>query len=866
MRRPESLWHQYRGKAEAELHRGSGLMLQPRPCELEPPWEDYDPRVVNTWDCVFNDWEGPWDGRLLRLTDSRIRRPDEPLLLPVGRVGVDQDEIKDLVPIVVQQFPEDEATIPKAQQFALAVSVVRRPVSFEILGLGPQPIYDLPDSPAWLEARRENRKPIGWSEPAITVQFVAHRSDAAKLQRQLLAHYPNSAVVVGGRLSEARDMLPGHDLVYSQGFGSSLLLNMPYVLPLKAFTLLNVDPLGVAVAAMEQLGPYEWALLQILYQPCEHAWANNARQAVAHPYQTTQPLFPDVPPKVLDKKFISPLFAAGVRLAALRRPVYQHLLGWAEQFAVGEQRLIAAGDENEGDFAWSTMCRGTFRPGILLNAEELASLVHLPGPSVVENSERLSRVKTRTRPTTEARHEVGAVVLGDNVHQGKRRVARIPPALRERHCYIAGASGTGKSTLLLNMILQDIVAGQGVGLLDPHGDLAKEVLKRIPTNRINDVILFDPTDTEYPFAFNVLDAKDEDERERIVTETIMALQRQSPSSWGVRLERILEYTLYTVLDAIPGATLADVERMITDLEFRDGVVRRTRDPRLVQFWRAEASHMGNQAIDPVLSRLSPFLRKPTLRNIIAQRRCAVDFDQVLNEGKILIANLSTGLLTEPVASTFGSFLVSKIINAAFRRAAMPENQRRPYYLYVDEFQAFMSLSISFDRILAEARKYKLVLAGLANQYVSQIDPAVRDAIFGNVGTFVTFRLGVKDATSIAKEMGVFSEEEILNLEMGQAFVRAGGSATAFNLTTPPPPPPASVDPTSDIRGLARSRYARPRAQLEKEVDVCGSRSSATAKADGAVKPKKQRKAQRPSGTENSGSIGPRDPSEDDLVN
>ncbi len=226
---------------------------------------------------------------------------------------------------------------------------------------------------------------------------------------------------------------------------------------------------------------------------------------------------------------------------------------------------------------------------------------------------------------------------------------------------MAGGSGTGKSTLLLNLILQDIAAGNGVGLLDPHGDLLKLVLRHIPQQRIEDVILFDAADAEYPFAPNILEAHDESERERIVAETIMALERYFPSSWGPRLERIFQYTLRTVLHAIPGATLADVEQMLT-------------------------------------------------------------------EGKILLANLSTGLLTEKVAGTLGSFLVAKIVNAAFRRAGMPEHQRRPRFLYVDEFQSFMNLSVGFERILAEARKYHRVLAGLVNQYVGQLSQAVRQAI------------------------------------------------------------------------------------------------------------------------------------------
>jgi len=321
-------------------------------------------------------------------------------------------------------------------------------------------------------------------------------------------------------------------------------------------------------------------------------------------------------------------------------------------------------------------------------------------------------------------------------------------------------------------------------------------------------------DTRFPFALNLLEAADTEERERIVAETLMSLERYFPASWGPRLERILTFTLYMVLEAVPGATLADVERMLIDHEFREEVIQRTQNPRYVAFWDNEFSRMPKNAVDPVLNKLSVFLLNPTVRNIICQRHSAVDFDRLINQGKILLANLSTGLLSEKIAGMFGSFLTSKIVNAAFRRAAIPEERRRPFYLYVDEFQAFMNLSVGFDRILAEARKYKLVLAGLANQYVGQLTSGVRAAIFGNVGTLVTFRLGVDDANLLAKEMGVFTADEILNLDVGETFVRASGSASAFNLTTYPPPPVASSDPSTTILANTRSRFARPKQEVE----------------------------------------------------
>ncbi len=195
----------------------------------------------------------------------------------------------------------------------------------------------------------------------------------------------------------------------------------------------------------------------------------------------------------------------------------------------------------------------------------------------------------------------------------------------------------------------------------------------------------------------------------------------------------------------------------------------------------------------------------------------IDFDHLLNDGKILLAKISTGRLTEKIAGMFGSFLVTKIVNAAFRRERMPEHKRRPFYFYVDEFQAFMNVSVGFERILAEARKYKLILAGLANQYVGQLSLPVRQAIVGSVGTLIVFRLGIDDAGTIARELGVFTADEILNLDMGQAIVRAGKSSTTFNLQTYPPPPAEVADPSSRIRQRMRKEFARPRAEIEEAL-------------------------------------------------
>ena len=254
--------------------------------------------------------------------------------------------------------------------------------------------------------------------------------------------------------------------------------------------------------------------------------------------------------------------------------------------------------------------------------------------------------------------------------------------------------------------------------------------------------------------------------------------------------------------------------MLTDDQFRYQIIGQLKDDNLLAFWEHEFPGYPKGVCDPILNKLSPFLLNTTIRNIICQRQSKFNFDNILNTKKIFLANLSTGLLGESVAGIFGTFIMSKIVNAAFRRAAINEDQRIPFYLYVDEFQNFMDLAVGFEQILAEARKYKLVLAGMANQYVGQLTDSVRQAIFGNVGTLLTFRLGVQDARLVANEFGEFTPDEILSLEMGQAICRVGGTQTAFNLNTPPPPTPNSQERVAKIIEASRARYTTPKQQVE----------------------------------------------------
>jgi hypothetical protein len=806
---PRSRNEERKAHRRGEVLRGCGIWpFLGIDSPLEPAIEPFAESCITAWDLMISGFDAPYQGHF----SDRAKRLFLPV--PAPRLDSDKDRWERQRPLYVVDFrhyPDDDVIPAKTEHLLLALGSAKEPVAFELFGIG------------------ESRK--GWGPARIETRFATSKSDVSLVESHLRTLFPRSAIDSGEY--EHNDFDRAFESCLTDGassgerfFAASLCLKAPYCFPLRTFPKLSNDPLSGVIAVIEELREDEWALLQVLFCRARHDWADNLKMACQDPYRPRQFLIDELDRKTLSEKLRSPLYAVSVTLASSNRGALANLQSFVHQYegphnglAVRDAAVVTRpwiDDPVEAGLQWRTAIssRQTLLPGMLLNVEELAGLVHVPSPTIP--SERLLRVKSQTRQPPSTVLDRRLIVIGQNVHRGQVRRVAIPPDIRARHCYIAGATGTGKSTLLTTMMIQDFKAGHGVGLLDPHGDLVRVVLRHIPLNRIQDVVLFDAADTQFPIALNILEAGDEAERERIVAETIMSLERYFPASWGPRLERILQYTIRTVLSAIPGATLADVERMLTDAEFRELTLEKTSDSQLRSFWTTQFKFLPKNATDPVLNKLSVFLLDRHVRNIICQRQSAVNFDRLLNEGKILLANLSTGLLTEKVAGTLGSFLVTKIVNAAFRRAALQADRRRPWHLYIDEFQNFVNLSVGFERILAEARKQALTLTA-ANQHVGQLNQPVRQAIFGNVGTLICFRLGVEDAQTVAKELGTFKAEDILNLEVGQAIARVGGSSTAFNLETFKEPVAPTDNPTRRIVALARQRYARPRREVEREL-------------------------------------------------
>ena len=395
---------------------------------------------------------------------------------------------------------------------------------------------------------------------------------------------------------------------------------------------------------------------------------------------------------------------------------------------------------------------------------------------------------------------------------------------RRYHTYVIGKTGTGKTTLLLNMMLSDIFSGEGLAVLDPHGDLAEAILDYIPKHRINDVVYFNPSDTEYPISLNILEDTTLDRRHVVVSGLISVFRRIWKDFWGPRLEHILRNSILALLSYPEKTTLLAIQRMLSDTKYRERIVEKIDDPVVKAFWTREFtgyhSRLQSEAMAPIQNKVGQFLTTPLIRNIVGQVRSRIDFRAIMDEGKILICNLSKGRLGEENSSLLGSLIVTKLQLAAMERIDTPEDSRRDFYLYVDEFQNFVSTEI-FSHILSEARKYRLNLT-IAHQYLWQLDRDIMEAVFGNVGTMISFRIGSRDAELLAELFRpIFTRDDFINLDRYMIYLRMaidGKSSQPFSARTLPPFRGFQFQGNREkIIKVSRQRYAGRREDMERKV-------------------------------------------------
>ncbi|MFA5009151.1 MAG: CxxC-x17-CxxC domain-containing protein [Candidatus Paceibacterota bacterium] len=421
----------------------------------------------------------------------------------------------------------------------------------------------------------------------------------------------------------------------------------------------------------------------------------------------------------------------------------------------------------------------------------------------------------------ESEHNKQITFFGSTTFRSEKKRFGIKTDDKRRHVYIIGKTGMGKTELLKNMIVQDIRRGNGVGFIDPHGEAAEEILDFIPKERINDVVYFNPADLENPIAFNIMEDVDPSYRHLIAGGLMAVFKKIWPDVWSSRMEYILNNTILALLE-IPGSTLLGINRMLSDVEWREEIVAKLQDPVVKAFWTKEFARYTQryevEATAAIQNKIGQFTSVPIIRNIIGQQHSTIDMRKIMDGKKILIMNLSKGRVGEESSRLLGALLITKLQLAAMSRVDIPEPQRNDFILYIDEFQNFST--DSFATILSEARKYRLSLI-LAHQYITQMEENVRDAVFGNVGTMVSFRVGADDAEFLEREFSPeFSMQDLVNLPKQNIFVKLaidGITSRPFSAETLSPVAHLDVSYREEIIQASRNVYGTNRKNVEERI-------------------------------------------------
>ncbi|MBT3413219.1 MAG: type IV secretion system DNA-binding domain-containing protein [Candidatus Jacksonbacteria bacterium] len=464
------------------------------------------------------------------------------------------------------------------------------------------------------------------------------------------------------------------------------------------------------------------------------------------------------------------------------------------------------------------------RNKVVLNTEELTSVWHLPHPDMDAPNIQWLSAKRAAPPQVLPKE---GLLLGYSDYRGKKRDVYIEKADRRRHAYIIGRSGSGKSVLIANLAIQDILNGEGVCVIDPHGDLVDSILEHVPKERVDDVVYFNPGDTDRPIGLNMLEFKTEEQMDFVVQEMIQIFYKLFPPEMiGPMFEHNMRNVMLTLMaDKEHPGTIADIPRMFTDEDFQKYKIGFVTDPVVLSFWEKEMAQTSDfhksEMLGYLISKVGRFVENEMMRNIIGQPKSGFDVRDIMDNKKILLVNLSKGKTGEVNSNLIGLILVAKLQIAALSRAELPEDQRSDFYLYIDEFQNFVTDSIA--TILSEARKYRLDLT-IAHQYVSQLilnnETKIRDAVFGNVGTLISYRVGVEDAELFAKEYSpVFNEYDVINIEKYTTYIKLlidNTAARPFDMKTYPPKE-GNSEMGAAIKELSRLKYGRDKKSIQQEI-------------------------------------------------
>lgn len=537
--------------------------------------------------------------------------------------------------------------------------------------------------------------------------------------------------------------------------------------------------------------------------------------------------------KSLESKLSKNLFYANIRVlaSAVKKEradeILNNILGSFQQFGSPvKNNFLAVKPSKNQKFVFDYVFRNfNSKETLLLNAEELASFWHFPVHT--ENAPYAAWVKSKEAPPPMELPEEG-IILGKSVFRGQEKIVRILPNDRRRHIYSIGQTGTGKTYLMENLIIQDIQNGEGVCFIDPHGDAIDKILSYIPQNRVDDVIVFDPGDLERPMGLNMLeyDFNRPEQKTFIINELINIFDKlyDLKTTGGPMFEQYLRNALGLIMsDQTEMATLMDVQRVFTNEEYRARKLTQCSDPTIVEFWQKEAARVTSgeislQNITPyITSKFNTFVSNDYMRPIISQQKSAFNFREIMDSKKILLINLSKGRIGDLNSSLLGLIFVGRILISALSRVDTPEEQRHDFYLYIDEFQNVITPSIS--TILSEARKYRLCLY-VAHQFIAQLEEKIRESVFGNVGTIISFRVGVKDAEFLEKQFApVFTQNDLININNFNAVIKLlvnNLTTRAFNFQ-PVQKEKGDMAKTNLIKELSRTKYGRDRSEVENYI-------------------------------------------------
>lgn len=657
------------------------------------------------------------------------------------------------------------------------------------------------------------------------------------IEKQIYANYPNADITV---VEEPNIFTQDGKVAYG-----ALIQKESAYYPIRTYKELPNDSISAITSALSKMSENEGAIVQFLIRPSASHWkkagkgfVSSTRKQETNPEKASYKVDQKTLDKV-DEKCSRPGFETCVRFVVnsnSKESAEMHL-----------RNIKGAFSQFNSDLNSFTKVRLFFKPTFMFTfvyrmfpvidfwrwqsisimaPDELATLFHLPNKTV--ETPNISWLKAKRAPAP-ANMPTDGMFIGFSKYRGQRIPTFVGPKDRQRHMYIIGKTGVGKTELLKSMLSQDIRSGKGLCFIDPHGDAAEEILEYIPPERAEDVIYFDPSDTNRPMGLNIMEANTEEQQHFMASAIINLMYKlydpQRTGIVGPRFEHAVRNAMLTVM-AEPGNTFIEVNRILTDPKFVNQLLPKVKDPIIRRYWTDQIAQTSDfhksEVLDYIASKFGRFVTNKAIRNIIGQSKSSFDFRKVMDEGKILIINLSKGKLGEENSSFLGLVLIPKLLAAAMSRAEIPESERRDFFLYVDEFQNFATQD--FATILSEARKYKLNLV-VANQFIGQMEEEVKNAIFGNVGSIIAFRVGVTDANYLQHEFQpTFTESDFLNVERFSAYVRT-------NINNDPVSP-FFVDMTKDLAKeerkrnkkvaeaivqLSRLKYGKPKELVEQEI-------------------------------------------------